>query len=70
MLSSSKDKDIELLQLLPTLSKTYPPMYVSYIAPYCADCGKYSLWITFYRLCNNRIVLKYITILCATPCHV
>ena len=79
MLSSSEDITIDLLQLLPTLSKTYPPNPVSYIAlcsiyrisnkvlhiehPYCADCGK-------YRLCNNRLLLKYITILCATPCHV
>lgn len=90
MLSSSEDKAIDLLQLLSTLSKTYPPLscfiycplfYIqnikqsssyrtAYIGPDCADCGKYSLWITFYRLCNNRILLKYITILCATPCHV
>ena len=26
MLSSSEDKAIDLLQLLPTLSKTYPPL--------------------------------------------
>ena len=33
MLSSSEDKAIDLLQLLPILSKTYPPNPVSYIAP-------------------------------------
>ena len=63
MLSSSEDKAIDLLQLLPTLSKTYPPLSC-FIYPHIFPTSLRV--VENIGVVDNSLLLKYITNIDAT----